>query len=575
MVLALIWVSCCVSCGESDGEAWNRARASSEAEMLRAFLDDFPESDHAEAAGLMLDSMLRERSVRPGLEMVCVITGTDSLQAIQVIDSAVAGVLGEDRSHTSWTTEVHPPNAKVRLFSAKGSKFGNIPEKLSRVFAELAKQPTPALSSSGPWHRCHDSLELSEVLVLRTPDLKSPNLFDVLGNTTLLESEKVIGLEPRSERPVARLAVEFDPHRLVALGLAAPEVADRILKAEAVDPKTLAGLVLATSNGQTVLLRDVARVMLEASEITRVAWWGEERVQSLGVYRRTPADPATRAKFRKRIAAAIGVSEEDITSVAVTNHTSLEFQLPAGVPEARFNEVLKQIRRVANQADRSLVEGAQQEGVVRVIAGADPRGLVGRVTSMLPSIAATAVRLRRPEPGRVLWLEAKGASPEVLLQARQLLIECLRDLDGVLALRGAGPSSTDEVQTRINTERARGVGLDVESILRTIQLRLNGLQSPSGDVVIRFSRDWSDRSTLAGLPLLTSGGSTIPLSSVVDFEQSRVQGLASRDGQLMARVEVILPASDSLKSSLQAIRNAVSALSLPEGAKIVEQPSFK
>ncbi len=132
---------------------------------------------------------------------------------------------------------------------------------------------------------------------------------------------------------------------------------------------------------------------------------------------------------------------------------------------------------------------------------------------------------QRAGGGESLALTLHGDSSERLFQLSEEVERVLSNVEGLVDVRSDASSGAEEVQVRVDRQRAMRHGLSSQEVARAIGVamrgeRLNEFRGEEGELVIRLAFHGGDRQSaaqLASLPLINDRGERVALATVADF----------------------------------------------------------
>lgn len=199
-----------------------------------------------------------------------------------------------------------------------------------------------------------------------------------------------------------------------------------------------------------------------------------------------------------------------------------------------------------------------------------------RVREDLPAIA-----IGRPgfEPrrgaggGESLALTLHGDSSERLFEISEDVARVLSTVDGLVDVRSDSSSGAQEVQVRVDRQRAIRNGLSSEQVARAIAVamrgeRLNEFRGPEGELTMRLAFHGGDRQSaaqLANLPLVNDRGERVRLDTVADFETvNSPVNIRREDRRTSLNVDMAL-SEISVGEARSAISEIMTNVALPPG----------
>jgi len=366
-----------------------------------------------------------------------------------------------------------------------------------------------------------------------------------------------------------QLRVHLDPDRLRALNLDPGEVV-KILQKETAKlgaPPSSAGLdelkkveafdalVLQTTvAGQSILLRDVARLELSANEHDSVLSKGRPCV-ALVIAPTADADPAT---VNRRISETLSDVRK---ALPVGMQLDADFAFPAGdsPPAAEFLAIDLQFPDGVSQ-DRLLHSLMAYESALRRAAGvtnvlaftANPLDLFSREPCLLVRLSPSIERkistdeierqirvsltrlpeahqcLRRlPSDPRCLTFAVSGPEME---KVRMLADQCVQDwrtIDGVTEARIEGSAQTPRIEFEIDRVKAKAMGVSIEDVANTLALvagptSVGEIDAPGRRMSLTASLADGFRlqpESIRALTVRNKDGHVVPLATIVAVRQ--------------------------------------------------------
>ncbi|NBB91657.1 MAG: MMPL family transporter [Gammaproteobacteria bacterium] len=151
-----------------------------------------------------------------------------------------------------------------------------------------------------------------------------------------------------------------------------------------------------------------------------------------------------------------------------------------------------------------------------------------RVREGLPAIAIgqPGFEAQRGTGGETLSLTLHGESSERLFELSEEVARVLSTVDGLVDVRSDATAGAEEVQVRVDRQRAIRHGLSSQQVAQAIAVamrgeRLNEFRGPEGELTMRLAFHGGDRQSaaqLANLPLVNDRGERIRLATVADFQ---------------------------------------------------------
>ncbi len=193
----------------------------------------------------------------------------------------------------------------------------------------------------------------------------------------------------------------------------------------------------------------------------------------------------------------------------------------------------------------------------------------------LPKIAIgqPAFGFDRIGGGDKLNITLTGSSSEVLRELADDAVRILSSVEGLTGVVSAASAGDQEVQVRVDRERANRLGFSTQEVARAVSIAIRGVElrefkGEEGEIPVRLQFREEDRraiSDLRDIKLRNSQSVAIPLVSMVDFTQgtgpTKIQRLDRRTG---LRVTAQLDGITSEKAK-ELIKDRMDLLQLPSG----------
>jgi hydrophobic/amphiphilic exporter-1 (mainly G- bacteria), HAE1 family len=170
-------------------------------------------------------------------------------------------------------------------------------------------------------------------------------------------------------------------------------------------------------------------------------------------------------------------------------------------------------------------------------------------------------------------LSLHGESSERLFELSGEVVRVLASVNGLVDVRSDASSGAEEVQVRVDRQRAIRHGLSSEQVAQAIAVamrgeRLNEFRGPDGELTMRLAFHGGDRQSaaqLANLPLVNDRGERVRLATVADFETvSGPTNVFRLDRRTSLRVNMDLE-DLSMGEAREAINEIMALVSLPPG----------
>ncbi|WP_376692696.1 efflux RND transporter permease subunit [Wenzhouxiangella sp. EGI_FJ10409] len=200
-----------------------------------------------------------------------------------------------------------------------------------------------------------------------------------------------------------------------------------------------------------------------------------------------------------------------------------------------------------------------------------------RVREGLPAIAIGRPSFDSQQGGGggrdSLSLSLHGESSERLFELSEELARVLSSVEGLVDVRSEATAGAQEVQVRVDRQRAIRQGLSSEQVAQAIAVamrgeRLNEFRGPEGELTMRLAFHGGDRQSaaqLANLPLVNDRGERVRLATVADFETVSGPASISRLNRRTS-VNVNMNLADlSMGEAREAIDAVMQQVALPPG----------
>ncbi len=193
----------------------------------------------------------------------------------------------------------------------------------------------------------------------------------------------------------------------------------------------------------------------------------------------------------------------------------------------------------------------------------------------LPKIAIgqPAFGFDRVGGGEKLNITLTGSSSEVLRELAGDAVRILSSVEGLTGVVSAASAGDQEVQVRVDRERANQLGFSTQEVAQAVSIAIRGVElrefkGEEGEIPVRLQFREEDRraiSDLRDIKLRNRDGVSIPLVSMVDFSQgtgpTKIQRL---DRQTGLRVTAQLDGITAEKAK-ELIKARMELMQLPSG----------
>jgi len=175
--------------------------------------------------------------------------------------------------------------------------------------------------------------------------------------------------------------------------------------------------------------------------------------------------------------------------------------------------------------------------------------------------------------GEKLGITLTGSSSEVLEDLADDAVRVLSSIEGLSGVVSSTAAGDQELQVRVNRERANLMGFSTLDVARTVAIAVRGVdlrefKGEEGEIPVRLQFREDDRKSLEDLQDLkmrNAAGVQVPLMSLVDISEntgpSRIQRI---DRQTGIRVEAQTDGISSEKAR-ELVKQKMELLSLPAG----------
>lgn len=194
-----------------------------------------------------------------------------------------------------------------------------------------------------------------------------------------------------------------------------------------------------------------------------------------------------------------------------------------------------------------------------------------------PRSSDMLMRLMRGGSGERLVVEVRGHELEVSAALSERVAKAMRTVDGIVEVRVDREEGLEERTVRVDTARAADLGLSQSEVAGTLETYVLGrvatrLREGGDEFDVRVQLREEDRRKLEQigmLPIVTSGGAAVPLSSVAEVGgRQGPSSIARVDQERVVRVLGSL-AARPLNEVVADLDAALDRIELPEGFTLV------
>ncbi|MCH8227810.1 MAG: efflux RND transporter permease subunit [Proteobacteria bacterium] len=193
----------------------------------------------------------------------------------------------------------------------------------------------------------------------------------------------------------------------------------------------------------------------------------------------------------------------------------------------------------------------------------------------LPKIAIgePAFGFERVGGGDMLNITLTGSSSEVLRELADDAVRILSTVEGLTGVVSAASAGDQEVQIRVDRERANQLGFSTQQVAQAVAIAIRGVElrefkGEEGEIPVRLQFREEDRRSIADLrdiKLRNRDGVAIPLVSMVDFSQhtgpTKIQRLDRQTGlKVTAQLDGI-----TAEKAKKLIKARMDLMQLPSG----------
>lgn len=192
---------------------------------------------------------------------------------------------------------------------------------------------------------------------------------------------------------------------------------------------------------------------------------------------------------------------------------------------------------------------------------------------MIP-IGQPSFEFNRGGGGENLSINLHGEDSDYLFELSDEVVRLLSTIEGLTDVRAEAANSGDEVQVRIDRERAARNFLTTREVAQVISVAMRGetlneFRGPEGDVEMRLmfqGADRGDTTDLANLTLVNALGNRVRLDAVADISTASGPSEIQRD-QRRTTLAVTANLLDDLtvNEARERIENLMEQVSLPSG----------
>ncbi|MCP3675815.1 MAG: efflux RND transporter permease subunit, partial [Gammaproteobacteria bacterium] len=196
------------------------------------------------------------------------------------------------------------------------------------------------------------------------------------------------------------------------------------------------------------------------------------------------------------------------------------------------------------------------------------------VEKNIPKIAQGKPSFERNQAGgqEGISIQLVGDSTERLEELSREVVRVMNTVEGLQNAQSGTGIGEQEIQVRIDRDRAQNMGLTPESIASTIGIAMRGqnlrtFRDIEGEIEVRIEFDKSDKKSLSdlhNLPLFRSGQDSLPLAAVATFSVSKgPQMIRREDKTTMITVSADLIDDASMKDTKEGLKNVLDKMTFP------------
>jgi len=240
----------------------------------------------------------------------------------------------------------------------------------------------------------------------------------------------------------------------------------------------------------------------------------------------------------------MSIVETDMFPQNQTRRLYMPYHLDGSYPLAKVKESVDRIEEYlyANQ-ERFEIRAVytyyseQSEGTASVILLTDDKDskrsseeISKEIMEGLPRIAIgrPSFSFDRVGGGEQLSITLTGSSSEVLRELADDAVRILSSIEGLTGVVSAASAGDQEVQVRVNRERANQLGFSTQEVAQAVAIAIRGVnlrefKGEEGEIPVRLQFREEDRKEIGDLrdiKLRNSKGESIPLMAMVDFVES-------------------------------------------------------
>ncbi len=291
------------------------------------------------------------------------------------------------------------------------------------------------------------------------------------------------------------------------------------------------------------------------------------------------------------LSAAIPMSfvETDMFPQDDTRRLYMPYHLDGHYPLAKLKESVDRIEEYlyANQERLEIravysYYSEQAEGTASTILLTDDKHskrssqeISSEILENMPKIAIgrPSFDFQRVGGGEKLSVTLTGTSSEVLRDLSEDVVRILSSVEGLTGVVSAVSAGDQEVQVRVNRERANQLGFSTQEVAQVVAIAIRGVdlrefKGEEGEIPVRLQFREQDRQQLDDLrdiKLRNSEGVSIPLMSMVDFIEStgptEIRRLDRKTGlSITAQLDGI-----TTEKAMELIKENMELMSMPSG----------
>ncbi len=196
------------------------------------------------------------------------------------------------------------------------------------------------------------------------------------------------------------------------------------------------------------------------------------------------------------------------------------------------------------------------------------------VENNVPKIAQGKPSFERNRAGgqEGISIQLVGDSTERLVELSREVVRVMNTVEGLQNAQSGAGIGEQEIQVRIDRDRAQNMGLTPESIASTIGIAMRGqdlrtFRDEEGEIEVRIEFDKSDKKSLSdlhNLPVFRPGQDSLPLAAVATFSISKgPQMIRREDKTTMIMVSADLIDDASMDDAREGLKKVLDKMSFP------------